>query len=86
MGGSGVGEPQGPYQPSWRNRRMVVRLTLIYCGAMLPAIIFYGPDTRTAETGVWGLCGVAVFLLAYYLIGPSYELIGLARAEKGSDR
>lgn len=77
--------PQGPYQPSWKNRRLVVRLVLAYCGVIIPAIVFFGPDTKPAETAVWGLSGVAVFLLAYYLIGPSYEIIGLARAAKGSD-
>ena len=70
----------GPYQPSWKNRRLIVRVTLAWCGAFIPAVVFWGPDTAPAETAVWGACGIAVFLLGYYLIGPSMELVGLAKA------
>lgn len=76
----GKAEPFGPYQPSWENRRIVVRCTLIWCALMLPAFVFCGPDREATPAAVYGVLSIGVLTLTYYLIGPSVELVRLAQS------
>lgn len=68
----------GPYQPSWSNRRLVVRCTLVWCGVLLPAFVFWGPAREATPIAVYGVLSIGVLTLTYYLIGPSVELVRLA--------
>lgn len=72
-------EPFGPYQPSWRNRRLVVRCALLWCAVMLPAFVFWGPDREATPIAVYGVLSIGALVLTYYLIGPSLELVRLAQ-------
>ena len=66
--------PQGPYEPTWTNRRRVVWGTLVYCAAMFGFVVFQAP-VHTAELALWIIGTIAGLTLTYYLIGPSYEYI-----------
>jgi len=67
-----MNEPQGPYRPTWTNRRLVVRLCLIYLAALWPPVIFLAP-AATATQAQWGIVGLGGIVITYYLIGPSWE-------------
>jgi|GEM_PF-3892794 len=66
------------YRPSWRNRRKLVFVALIYIAFTMPAIVFWAPSGARADSAVYGLLSLAALILSYYLIGPSVELVKLS--------
>jgi hypothetical protein len=72
-------DPRGPYAPTWKNRRRVTFATLGFCLPTLTAVAFFAPDTAPASTAAWALGGVIIFLLGFYLIGPSWEAAQLTK-------
>lgn len=66
------------YRPSWRNRRKLVFVALIYIALTMPAIVFWAPAGVRADSAVYGLLSLAALILSYYLIGPSVELVKLS--------
>lgn len=76
-------EARGPYNPTWENRRKVTFATLGFCLPSLVAIAFFAPDTAPASTAAWGLSGIIVGVLGFYLIGPSMQAWKLAQSAKG---
>ena len=65
---------QGPYEPTWTNRRRVVFAWQAYFFACFPAVVFLAPE-HSAEIALWILGTIEGLLLTYYLIGPSYEYV-----------
>lgn len=74
-----MSEPSGPYNPTWKNRRRVTFTTLAFCLPSLVAVAFWAPDTAPASTAAWGLSGVIISLLGFYLVGPSWQAAQLAK-------
>lgn len=66
------------YRPTWRNRRKLVFISLIYIAVTMPAIVFLAPPGARADSAVYGLLSLAALILSYYLIGPSVELVKLS--------
>lgn len=64
-------DPQGPYQPTWTNRRRVVFLWLGQTAVALHLDWFGVYDI--SENIQFANLTVAGLLLTYYLIGPSWE-------------
>lgn len=75
-------DPRGPYNPTWQNRRRVTFATLGFCLPALTAIAFFAPDTGPASTVASALGYVVIFLLGFYLIGPSWQAAQLAKWNK----
>lgn len=66
------------YRPTWRNRRKLVFVSLVYIAITLPAIVFWAPAGGRADSAVYGLLSLAALIITYYLIGPSVELVKLS--------
>ncbi|MFT6490903.1 MAG: hypothetical protein ACJAXQ_001687 [Parvibaculaceae bacterium] len=66
------------YRPTWRNRRKLVFISLVYIALTLPAIVFWAPAGSRGDSAVYGLLSLAGLVITYYLIGPSVELVKLS--------
>lgn len=60
-------KPPGAHLDGWKNRRQVVRITLVYCAIHLSYLTFYGTDTVLHQQLVYAFAGVAGAVIGGYL-------------------
>lgn len=75
--------PQGIYKGSWRNRRIVVFLTLFYCGGMVFYLAVFGSDTALHQQIAIALVGLAAAVIGSYVFGAVWDDHSIRRAEGG---
>jgi hypothetical protein len=63
--------------PSWRYRRKMIFLTLLFCAACVIYIMVWGADTRVNETIVLGCFMLAGSVVGVYVGGATWEDIRL---------
>lgn len=78
-------DPQGPYEPTWTNRRKVVFVSLPFYAVAFLAVVFFAPP-QTATAALWIIGGLAGVTITYYLIGPSWEGVRAFTALMGSKK
>ena len=59
-------------KPSWRIRRRIVNLTLLFCASGVTYLMFYGDDTRLHESIAIGLLGLAGATIGSYIFGATW--------------
>lgn len=58
---------------SWKLRRRVIFITLLFCAASVAYLLVLGEDTRLNETIANGLILLASSTIFYYVAGSVYE-------------
>lgn len=71
-------------KPSWKNRRRVIFLSLIFCAFCVSYIMFQGNDTRINETIVLGCFGLAGSIIGVYVAGSSWEDISIEKIKSNT--
>lgn len=66
-------------KPSWKNRRRVIFLSLLFCAFCVLYIMFQGNDTRINETIVLGCFALAGSIIGVYVAGSSWEDISIEK-------
>lgn len=52
---------------NWKQRRRIIKLTLLYCAAHLSYLTFFGKDTVLEQQLVYAFTGIAGAVLTGYL-------------------
>ncbi len=58
------------FAPTWRNRRRVIFLTLLFCAGIVAYVTVWGdPASRLHETVAWAAFGLAGVVISGYVFG-----------------
>lgn len=68
--------------PTWKNRRRVIFLTLVFCAGIVLYLTLYGKDTRLHETIANGCLLLAASVIGSYVFGSAYENKTLAGGKR----
>lgn len=60
-------------KPSWKIRRRLVILTLIFCAGCIVYLLIAGDDTKLNETIALGVIGAAISTLGSYVFGAVWD-------------
>lgn len=63
------GVPEPPVLDSWKRRRNVIYMTLVFCASAVIYLLVMGEDTRLNETIANGLILLASSTILYYVAG-----------------
>ena len=61
------------HRGTWRVRRRIIHLTLLFCAGQVAFLTFWGQDTRLAETLAWGAYALAGSVIGAYVFGAAWE-------------
>ncbi|MBI1181085.1 MAG: hypothetical protein GC201_11040 [Alphaproteobacteria bacterium] len=67
---------------TWRVRRRIIHLTLLFCAAQVAFLTLWGHDTRLAETLAWGAYALAGSVIGAYVFGAAWEDISDRRTDR----
>lgn len=60
-------------KPSWKNRRRVIWLTLIFCAGCVGYVLWDGSETVSAQTAVMCSFGLAATVIGSYVFGAAWD-------------
>lgn len=60
-------------RPSWKIRRRLVIMTLIFCAGCIVYLLGWGQDTKVNETIALGVIGAAISTLGSYVFGAVWD-------------
>lgn len=60
-------------KPSWKIRRSIILITLLFCAAIIIKIIWSGADTTTAQVALYGSFGLAGTVIGSYIFGAVWD-------------
>lgn len=63
----------GDEKPSWKIRRRVVAVTLVYCALMICYLVYKGEDTTLNEAIATGLILLAGSTIGSYVFGAVWD-------------
>lgn len=58
---------------SWKIRRSIILITLLFCAAIIIKIIWSGADTTTAQVALYGSFGLAGTVIGSYIFGAVWD-------------
>lgn len=60
-------------KPSWKIRRSIILITLLFCATIIIKIIWSGADTTTAQVALYGSFGLAGTVIGSYIFGAVWD-------------
>ena len=73
-------------RPSWKNRRLVIFATLIFCAFCVMYIMFQGNDTRVNETIVLSCFALAGSVIGFYVAGAAWTDVNIEKIKSNAPR
>lgn len=66
-------------RPSWKNRRRVVIVTLLYCATVVGWLVLHGASTQLNESIANGLILLAGGVIGSYVFGAAWDDLNVMR-------
>lgn len=60
-------------KPSWKVRRSLVVLTLLFCAVVISKIVYSEWDSTTAQVALFGAFGLAFATIGSYVFGAIWD-------------
>ena len=57
----------------WKRRRRIIHATLIYCGAAIPALTVWNPESNLTHQTILALISLAGAVIGSYLLGAVWD-------------
>lgn len=70
------------FSPPWKNRRIALILTTVFCAGIITYLTGWGADTRLNETIAQFAWITIIGNMTAYIFGSSFESIGIAKLRK----
>lgn len=57
----------------WKRRRRIIHATLIYCGAAIPALTVWNPESNLTHQTILALISLAGAVIGSYIFGATWD-------------
>ena len=71
-------------RPSWKNRRIIIIGSLLFCAFCVAYIMFQGNDTRVNETIALGCFYLAGAIIGSYVFGAAWQDVAIEKIKSNS--